>query len=604
MDKNKLIGITLLSIIFLVYTHFSDQRTSVNQVVNTTTTPTPSNSASPIVDNSLPPNALPENTHQVAQAGLFTKSMQGNAVDVTLENEDVQITLTAKGATIRSVVLKKYKDHQGEPLQLLGATTSEMGFAFQHQGIPLHTKLFFFELESDQTANHAAEQEKAGKVSFRLALGENQYLRQTFILPTQGYALQQHWEFVGAEHYIDDGKVAFLWQNHIQRVEKDIIACRNKTTVNYYLNNRQFKHLNEQSDKQEIQKITQPVKWLAFKQRFFTAGIAAEDPFETGQVMLKPATETEKIVKEASMQLQLPNLVDSKKQQGVFNYYFGPNIYKTLDQFLPGFSKNLPLGWPVVKWINQWVMIPIFGFIEKYVSNYGMVILLLVLIIKLILFPLSYKSYISMAEMKILKPTLDKLKAKHGKDLQSIQMEQVKLYKEMGINPLSGCIPVLLQMPILLAMFNFFPNAIELRQKSFLWASDLSTYDSIMNLPFSIPFYGDHVSLFTLLMTASTILYTWSSNQLNTQEGPMKVMSYLLPVSFMFILNSFPAGLSFYYFVSNIITFGQQTLIKHFVDETKIKQKLEQNRLKVMNKEVTFKNRLSNLLKASVNKKK
>jgi len=210
-----------------------------------------------------------------------------------------------------------------------------------------------------------------------------------------------------------------------------------------------------------------------------------------------------------------------------------------------------------------------------------------------------------MAEMKVLKPALDALKAKHGNDLQKMQMEQVKLYREMGISPLSGCVPVLLQMPILLAMFNFFPNAIELRQKTFLWAHDLSTYDAIINLPFSIPGYGSHVSLFTLLMTASTVLYTWSNNQMSAPQGPMKTMSYLVPITFMFVLNSFPAALSFYYFVANLITFGQQALIKKFVDEDKIKKKLESNRAKNGDgKRSNFQARLQAAIKARQRTKK
>ena len=204
-----------------------------------------------------------------------------------------------------------------------------------------------------------------------------------------------------------------------------------------------------------------------------------------------------------------------------------------------------------------------------------------------------------MAKMRIVKPAIDALKARYGDDIQKTQMEQMTLYREMGINPLSGCIPVLLQMPILLAMFNFFPNAIALRQQPFLWASDLSTYDTIMRLPFSIPAYGNHVSLFTLLMTASTILYTWSNDQLSpTQEGPMKFMTYVMPITFMFVLNSFPAGLSFYYFVSNLVTFGQQSLIKRFVDEEKIKNKLDANKLRNKNhKKSRFQMRLTEMMK-------
>ncbi|MEL6413129.1 MAG: membrane protein insertase YidC, partial [Bacteroidota bacterium] len=218
---------------------------------------------------------------------------------------------------------------------------------------------------------------------------------------------------------------------------------------------------------------------------------------------------------------------------------------------------------------------------------------------------LSYRSYISMAKMRVLKPSIDALKAKHGNDTQKIQIAQMNLYREMGINPLSGCIPVLLQMPILLAMFNFFPNAIALRQQAFLWANDLSTYDAILQLPFTIPAYGSHVSLFTLLMTGSTILYTWSNNELAaSQDGPMKMMTYLMPLTFMFILNSFPAGLSFYYFVSNLVTFGQQSLIKRFVDEDKLLKKLEANRVANKDrKKSRFQLRLEEAMKAEGNKK-
>ena len=245
------------------------------------------------------------------------------------------------------------------------------------------------------------------------------------------------------------------------------------------------------------------------------------------------------------------------------------------------FTKNISLGWPIVRWINRFLILPVFTFLEQHISNYGLIIILLVLLIKSLLLPLSYKSHVAMAKMRVLKPAIDAIKEKHGTDMQKIQLEQMSLYREMGVNPLSGCIPILLQMPILLAMFNFFPNAIALRQQAFLWASDLSTYDAIFHLPFTIPAYGSHVSLFTLLMTASTILYTWSSNQLMTaQEGPMKIMTYVMPLTFMFILNSFPAGLSFYYCISNLVTFAQQSLIKRVVDEEKIKTKLEANKQK------------------------
>jgi YidC/Oxa1 family membrane protein insertase len=237
------------------------------------------------------------------------------------------------------------------------------------------------------------------------------------------------------------------------------------------------------------------------------------------------------------------------------------------------------MGYFFVSWVNKYIIVNLFQFLEKYFTNYGVIIILIVLIIKLALFPLTYKSYIGMAKMRVIKPEIDELKLKYGEDPTKMQQEQMKLFGQLGVSPISGCLPMVLQMPFLFAMFFFFPNSIELRQESFLWAHDLSTYDSILRLPFTIPFYGSHVSLFTLLMTISQIAYTHFNNQLTAQTGPMKNLGYIMPVVFMFVLNSFPAALSFYYFVSNMVTFGQQALIKLFVDDTKIREKIEEHKI-------------------------
>jgi YidC/Oxa1 family membrane protein insertase len=254
------------------------------------------------------------------------------------------------------------------------------------------------------------------------------------------------------------------------------------------------------------------------------------------------------------------------------------------------------------------VIFPVFHFLTGIISNYGLIIIVLVILLKLVLAPLSYRSYLSMAKMKVLKPDLDQIKEKHGDDMSKVQAEQLKLYQSVGVNPISGCVPVLLQMPILFAMFYLFPASIELRQQPFLWADDLSTYDSLIRLPFAIPFgVGDHISLFTLLMTISTLVYTWQNNQISSVQGPMKSMSYIMPVIFFFVLNSFSAGLTFYYFVSNLVTFGQQALIRRFVDENKIKLLLEENRKKNVagtGKKSKFMSRLEDAMKASEEAKK
>src|SRR5690606_20555866 len=219
-----------------------------------------------------------------------------------------------------------------------------------------------------------------------------------------------------------------------------------------------------------------------------------------------------------------------------FLFYVGPNDYQIIGK-VPAekFAKNVYLGWPPVYWINKLVIFPVFHFLTQIFSNYGVIIIILVILLKLVLFPLSYRSYLSMAKMKVLKPELDEIKERVGEDMTKVQQEQMKLYQQVGVNPISGCIPVLLQMPILFAMFYLFPASIELRQQPFLWAEDLSTYDSVIRLPFAIPFTGDtHLSIFTMLMTGATLLYTWQNNQMTTVQGPMKTMSLVMPVVFLF----------------------------------------------------------------------
>ncbi len=299
--------------------------------------------------------------------------------------------------------------------------------------------------------------------------------------------------------------------------------------------------------------------------------------FPGGKLSTTPTPELTHIVKAAEVRLQFPVLdLDDETCSGEQTFYFGPNDCAVMDKVAEGFSKNVTLGWPVFRWVNRWTVMPVFSFLEQYSSNYGILIVFLVLLMKILLFPLSYSSYVSMAKVRVIKPTLDAIQKKHGDNTKATQEEQMKFYREMGINPLGGCIPLLLQMPILVAMFNFFPNAIALRQQPFLWVSDLSTYDAVLQLPFSLPLYGSHVSLFTLLMGISTFLYTRSNNT----EGPMQTASYVMPFTAMLVLNNLPAGLNWYYCVSNLVTLGQQTLIRRMVDEDKLKEKLEQYRLK------------------------
>ena len=282
--------------------------------------------------------------------------------------------------------------------------------------------------------------------------------------------------------------------------------------------------------------------------------------------------------------------------------YFGPNHYKTLKQYDLALEKQIPLGWGIFGWVNRFCVIPVFNFLSGFNLNYGIIILILTVLIKIVLLPLTYKAYLSTAKMKVLKPEVDEINLKFGTDDPMKKQQTVMaLYRKAGVNPLGGCLPMLLQMPILIAMFRFFPSSIELRQQPFLWATDLSTYDSIYNFGFEIPFYGDHVSLFTLLMTVSTIIYTRMNNQLtgdNPQMAQMKWIMYLMPIVFLGVFNNYAAGLSYYYFLANMLTFGQQWLIKRFVDEDAIHRKIQENKKKPESaKKSSFQQKLETMAK-------
>jgi YidC/Oxa1 family membrane protein insertase len=284
-------------------------------------------------------------------------------------------------------------------------------------------------------------------------------------------------------------------------------------------------------------------------------------------------------------------------------FYIGPNDYKSLDAVANGFSANVYLGWPPVKWVNKYFIVPVFQFLTGLTSNYGLIIIILVIIIRLVLLPLSYKSYLGMAKMRLLKPELDELKLKYQDDQMKFSQEQMKLFSEVGASPFAGCIPLLLQMPILFAMFYLFPSSIEFRQQTLPFADDISTYDSVLSFSFALPLIGSHISIYTLLMTLSTLAITWQNNQISTVDGPMKSLSYIMPLVFFFVLNSFPASLSFYYLVGNLASFGQQLLIKRFVDEDKIKAVMEEHRKKMTSSgtgnKSAFMSKLTDALKAS-----
>jgi len=595
MDKNQATGLILFAAVILTYSLFFASNPEIPPVESTEpTVEATQNTPQPNTAVLLPDSLL--DAQRQLQFGELASWTIGEEQNLTLENEVVKITVSSKGGAIKEVLLKKYFSWQNEPLFLLDSSHSSLNYSLDTRLGTVDLNEFYF---APQLSSETIEGVSQQILTLRASSASGQLI-QKYTLSEGQYTLEKSFEIQGLQGIITAKSIRIDWEDQIKAQEKDLAESRRKTQVNYYLAEGSYDNLGLSDDPEEA-KVDQPVKWIGFSQRFFTAGIIADSVFQ--EVALTQSTPSDSsIVRAMSASLSLP----LQNGQAKLTHYFGPDQYKTLKAITPGFEENVDMGYFFVSWVNKYIVVHLFEFLEKYFNSYGIIIILIVLLIKLALSPLTYKSYIGMAKMRVIKPEIDELKEKYGDDATKMQQEQMKLFSQLGVSPISGCLPLVLQMPFLFAMFFFFPNAIELRQESFLWAEDLSTYDEFIKLPFTIPFYGAHVSLFTLLMTISQVLYAHFNNQLTTATGPMKNLGYVMPVMFMFVLNSYPAGLSFYYFVSNIFTFGQQALIKLFVDDSKIRQKVEENKLKNVDKKKSkFQQRLEDAMKAAdANKKK
>jgi YidC/Oxa1 family membrane protein insertase len=488
------------------------------------------------------------------------------AQDVVLENKDIKVTFTSLGGAVKKVELNNYKTYQNFEAK------KNIPLVIFNEG----DKIGFQAGTKDYSKENFAAKKEGNKVIF-----SNGTTVQTYTLPADGFVLDYKLDLQGTAGQ----PVKFNWIENVRQTEKDIVENRTKSTVNYLDSEDEFDWLSENPTAIEEEKLELPVKFLAFKKKYFLSGfVPTKGTLNQPSIKAEPHVEDSLNIKTLSATFTMPS-ESFAKGDGNFKLYFGPNQIKYLKPVADGFDRNVYLGYEVFKPINKYVFVPLFNFLEKVFSNYGWLILVLVLIIKLVLTPLTYKSYVGMAKMKVLQPELEAIKAKVGDDAAKMQQEQMKLYGQVGVSPMSGCIPVLATMPILMSVFFLFPNLFELRQQPFLWANDLSTFDSVINLPFKIPFYGSHVSIFCLLMTVSQLAYGYYNNQITPaqtgQPFDMRMMAYVTPVIFMFVMNSFPAGLSFYYFVSNIITVAQQLIIKKFVNNDKLKEILEENRKKI-----------------------
>ena len=609
MDKSQAIGFVVLTIFLVAY--FIFQANQEPQQLPPTEELTPTEQLS---DNNQPEiqepvnestDSKPDSTIAAELAeehGIFASAAEGEEKIEILENENIIVEISTKSGLIHKVTLKQYEDYNYNPLVIIDGTSSKMELDFAMGDKIRHLSDYYFLPSNDFTP----KTDTLAK-SFKLTLTNGKSITHTYYLPKTGYALEFASDYSALDGSVNNNAVKFSWQNDIKRVEQDLKYSRQWTQINYFTTSNEFSDVNSNSDELSDFQIQQPVSWFTFKQKFFTSGLIANQPFEKGYFSIKVDEQDTSTVKSAYASVEMP--ISSFEKNSPFSYYFGPLKRVDLKPVAEGFHKNLYTGWPVIRAINQNAIIPIFNFLEKHIASYGIIIIILVFIIRIVLTPLTYRSHFQMAKTKVMKPEIDELKKKYEGDMQKFQSEQMKLYRQVGVNPLSGCVPLLLQMPILFAMFQFIPHAIELRHESFLWAKDLSTYDAIISWSGEIPLItfaiGNHISLFTLLMTLSTILITVTNTQVSTVEGPMKTMQYMMPIIFFFVLNSFPAGLTFYYFVSNIVSFAQMTIIKKFVNEDKIKLILEGNRKKNVNKKKSkFQLKLEEAMKAGEEAKK
>ncbi|MGA1330516.1 MAG: membrane protein insertase YidC [Bacteroidia bacterium] len=581
IDRNTLTGLFLMGLILVLYSLWfppapapsekPGQEPTRTETVAEQRTDTTKPSSNPSLDTAI-------------GTGPWAMATRGTETTHTLSNGDLTLEFTSKGGVVRHATLNEFKTYRGEALRLFDS----LGLRMQYALVTDQTII-----RSDQCYFQAVPVSEPGRLDFVLQLGEGQRIIHRYQLDSSGYRLSMGIRFEGLQGLIRNDYTTLEWTGTGPSQERDLSEERKTLEMVYRFRDEDPESMGLSSENQED--LRNNLQWISFRQKFFCAVLGADQHFD-GAKISGSAEETPSQTGKFRAEITLDLRATSDQTFGMW-MYLGPNHFQTLKSLQAGLEQQIPLGWGLFGWVNRFLVIPVFNWLDTFGWNYGWIILALTLIIKILLFPLTYKSLVSGAKMKVLKPEIDELKTKYEKDPTRMQSEQMKLFQKAGVNPLGGCLPMLLQLPILIALFNFFPASIELRQQAFLWADDLSTYDSILDLPFSIPFYGAHVSLFTLLMTASTLLYTRLSNQMSGVTGQMKVMGYVMPLMFIPVLNSYSAALSYYYFLANMVSFAQQWLVRRFViNEEALLRQIEENKKKPLKKS-SFQQKMEDLAK-------
>jgi YidC/Oxa1 family membrane protein insertase len=557
--------------------------------VNLTQIPVENNSQD-VISNKTDQIEKPQMTLDNTQIDRFEKNVLNDVSNFhhdekiySISNNLMIVKISNYGGSIKEVFLNEYYTHDSLPLKLVGDLDFNFSFFLEKEKMYTDKLLFQNVSQSENQISFQFDDQNQNSISFIYELFDNSYEVKFQVVTNE------------KSSYIEPDKL--VWSQKINQLEKNIDNERNATTINYSFNNKSSKQLSLFKDAEKT--IESPI-WVANRQQFFSTIIASEESFSSALIeSITP--DDDSYVKELRSEFKID--YDTQNNNYLFNLYFVPNKYSLLSSFDKGFESLVPLGWGVFGWVNKFLVIPMFNFLENFGLNYGIIILIIAVVIKMILFLPTKSSYLSMAKMRVLKPEIDAINEKIEDPMQR-QQAHMNLYRKTGVNPLGGCLPMLLQMPILIALFRFFPASIELRQQPFLWADDLSTYDSILDLGFSIPLYGDHISLFALLMTLATALQMVYSNQLsssNAQMPQMKYVMYTMPVIFLFVMNNYSSALSYYYFLANLITFGQQALIRKSIDDKQLYAMLQANKKKPVQKS-KFQQRLEELARKNQNR--
>lgn len=535
--------------------------------------------------------------------GMFSELMNPTEIkEYTLENEDLKVKISSRGANLILVNLKNYTNYLKLPLNLITDNNHTINTIIKSRmGLTLETKnIFFKEIKFINTEN-----EKSLLLSAKI--DDIKYIQFKYTLPKNGFKLNLEIKTEGFEDILSSDNIKFNWQKELFRNSKSIDYENRYTQLTYAYEDDKTDNLSLSGEDKETE---YDIRWISYRQHFFSSILIPEKVIDKVTFSSFDITADENLDNKYTKRLNTAFEIPKTNGNILSNmdFYFGPTDYQILKSYGNKLETSVPLGWGIFGWINRFIFLPLFSFLASFFP-YGISIIILTIIVRLAMSPVVYKSYVSQIKMKTLKPEIEEITAKHKNNAVKKQQETMALYSKAGVNPMSGCIPALIQLPIFYALFTFFPVAFELRQKSFLWAEDLSSYDSIFELPFSIPFYGDHVSLFPILASAAIFVYTLMTTGQQTmpqQEGMpnMKFIIYMMPLMMLFFFNNYASGLSLYYFVSNTLTIILMLVIKNFIiKEDRIRAQIAENKKKPR-KKGGFSERLQKAMEAAEAQKK